>query len=396
MPYYPRTIEEKIKASVTDDKIIILTGMRRVGKTTLFRQIANDLENKVFFDFENPLDSKLFEDVDYNDVFERIIVRGGLDRTQRINVFIDEVQLYPGVSRVAKYLHDHYNIKFFLTGSASYYLKNLFPETLAGRKVIFELFPLSFEEFLLFRGVDIEHFHALQKKHPVSLVDFEIYDALYEEYVRWGGFPEVVLATTEEKKRERAEGIFTSYYQKEVVQLGDWSKKEQFRDLIILLASRVGSRIDPTKLASELGITRVTLLNYVAFLEATYFVSFASRFSRNKDVVVSGSKKAYVCDNGIMRVIAETSVGMQIENAVFHQLSRQQDTTHLYYFQTERGNGIDFVVNGTVGYEVKQTATQADVASVRNSATAARVEEVVVLSKRYVENQEGIRFAQFV
>ena len=65
--------------------------------------------------------------------------------------FFDEVQIYPEISKIVKYLIDHYSVKFILTGSASYYLKNLFPESLSGRKIIFEMYPLDFEEFLVLK-----------------------------------------------------------------------------------------------------------------------------------------------------------------------------------------------------------------------------------------------------
>ena len=112
-----------------------------------------------------------------------------MDRNKRLNVFVDEAQLHPEVSKIAKYLHDHYDIKFFLTGSASYYLKNLFPESLAGRKVIIELYPLSFSEFLLFRGENKLIYRELQAKTTLHIAEYDRYDTVYNEHVRRGAYP---------------------------------------------------------------------------------------------------------------------------------------------------------------------------------------------------------------
>ncbi len=396
MLYFTRDIEQQLRTHIDDNKVVVLTGMRRVGKTSLLRELSATIQNKVWFDFENPLDVKIFEGVDYNDTYERIIVHGRLDRNKRVSVFVDEVQLYPEISKIAKYLYDHYDVKFFLTGSASYYLKNLFPESLAGRKVVFELYPLSFREFVLFRGGNIARYDQLRLKKQISLIDCEQFSGLYSEFLRWGGFPEIVLAKDEVTKRELALDIFSSYYQKEVVQLGDWSKQGLIRDLMVLLAARVGSLVDVTKLSQELGTTRVTLSSYLAFLEATYFISFASRFSKSSDRAVAGLRKVYLCDNGIMRVIAETTTGMQLENAVYQQLARRSGEQKIAYYRTERGKEIDFVLGQKELYEVKRTATKSDVMILKRMQEVVKMKHAVVVSEQYVEEQGGVVFAAFL
>ncbi|PIR45104.1 MAG: hypothetical protein COV10_01095 [Candidatus Vogelbacteria bacterium CG10_big_fil_rev_8_21_14_0_10_51_16] len=395
MKYLKRALEEKIRLHINDDKVIVLTGMRRVGKSTLLRQIASGLSNMAWFDFDNPLDVRLFTDIDYNDIYERILVHGKLDKSRRLHIFVDEAQMHPEVSKVAKYLHDHYDVKFFLTGSASYYLKNLFPESLAGRKVLLELFPLSFSEFVEFKGGDTELLADLRLKESVHLLEFEKYDSLYDEYLRWGGFPEIVLATSEVTKRELAKDIFSSYYQKEVVQLGGWHKQDAFRDLMVLLATRVGSQLDLTKISQELGVTRPTLTNYISFLEATYFISLLGKYSGSVDRTIAGSKKVYLCDNGILRVVAETDSSTQLENSIYHQLAHFR-AGQVHYYRNQNGKELDFVVDGKVGYEVKSTATSAYVAEAKRLARGAGLKESIVVSKNYTEEGGGVHFAQFI
>ena len=198
--YYKRKIEQNILDNLANNKVIILTGMRRIGKTTLLKHVFNTLpDNKIWFDFENPLDIKYFEDINYDDIYQNILNKG-LAQKERIYVFIDEVQHYGQISKIVKYLVDHYNIKFILTGSASYYLKNLFPESLAGRKVLFEMYPLAFEEFLEFKKENVKQYNNIQKKRAIKELDYKLYNKYYEEFIEWGSFPEVVLEGNIEQK----------------------------------------------------------------------------------------------------------------------------------------------------------------------------------------------------
>src|SRR3989344_3494871 len=180
---------------------LLITGMRQVGKTTLMRQIFDEVnEPKLWFDFDNPLDQKTFEDIDYKVIYKRIA--GMSSKKGRISVFIDEIQNFPKVTQVIKYLIDHYGVKFYLTGSSSFYLKNLFPESLSGRKFLYELSPLSFQEYLYFKDVvslkEVQNFTLQDAYKKSSIFTHKARIAEYEDFFTYGGFPEVV--TTEDKK----------------------------------------------------------------------------------------------------------------------------------------------------------------------------------------------------
>jgi len=392
--YYPRLIEPKIRQNLENDEAIIITGMRRVGKTSLLKNIFESLpDNKIWFDFENPLDIKYFEDIDYNDIYINIVNKGNLDKNERIYVFIDEVQHYPEISKVVKYLIDHYKIKFFLTGSASYYLKNLFPESLAGRKIIFELYPLDFEEFLIFKGEDIEKYCSIKRKKTISLLDYEIYDKHYEEFMEWGGFPGVVLVSDAEKKKNMLGDIFSSYYQNEIVGLADYRKNKKVRDLILLLATRVGSQLDLVKLSQELGITRATVYSYLSFLQATYFIYLVSPFSNSIDREVSGSQKIYFCDNGILKIITTVNIGQLFENTIHNQLRIKGN---INYFRKPSGAEIDFILNKKIAYEVKTAATLSDINNLNRYMKTAKIKEGFVASKDFVENNQQVIFGEFI
>lgn len=392
MNYYKRTIENSVKKNLTNNKVLIITGMRRVGKTTLLKEIYKNLpENKIWFDFENPLNIKYFEEIDYDDIFQNIISKG-IDKNKKAYIFIDEAQNYPKISKIVKYLVDHYKIKFFLTGSASFYLKNLFSESLSGRKIIFELFPLGFEEFLIFKQENIEKYRKIKKNKTIKEIEYELYNKYYEEFIEWGGFPEVVLENNIKTKKQLLDDIFVSYFQKEIISLADYRKNDKIRDLILLLAARVGSRLDLVKLSQELQITRATVYSYLSFLQATYFIFLVSPFSKSIDREVSGTQKVYFCDNGILKIMAKLNFGQLFENAIFNQL---KFNNQINYYQKQTGAEIDFILNKKIAYEVKSTASPVDVKHLERKMKLAKLNNGYIISKNYVKGIDKVVFGQF-
>lgn len=386
MKYYNREIENQIIENLSNNKALIITGMRRVGKTTLLKKIYNDniIGNKIWFDFENPLDIKYFEDVDYNDIYHNISSKiYNFKKNKQTYVFIDEVQHYPLISKIVKYLVDHYNIKFILTGSASYYLKNLFPESLAGRKIIFEMYPLTFREFLEFKNENVVAYDKIKKQKYINEIHYELYDKHYDEFVKWGGFPEVVLAENTKNKKTLLSDIFSSYFQNEIINLSDYRKNDKIRDLILLLSARVGSQLDLVKISQELQIHRATVYSYLSFLQATYFIHLVSPFSKSIDRKISGTQKIYFCDNGILRIIADINFGHLFENAIFNQLKINHS---LCYFRKKTGAEIDFIADKKVCYEVKATATLVDIKQIDKKMRLIKLNKGFVVSKNYASN----------
>ncbi|MBU2233787.1 ATP-binding protein, partial [Patescibacteria group bacterium] len=379
-----------------NSKAIIITGMRRVGKTTLMKRLYEQVaDNKIWFDFENPLDIKHFEDIDYNDVFYNITNKiNNFNKKKKIYVFIDEAQHYPKISKIVKYLIDHYNVKFILTGSASYYLKNLFPESLAGRKIIFEMYPLNFEEFLVFKQQNIDQYKKIKNKKNISGIDYKLYDKYYDEFVHLGSFPEVVLAENLKEKKTLLNDIFSSYFQNEIINLADYRKNDKIRDLILLLTARVGSKLDLVKLSQELQIHRATIYSYLSFLQATYFIHLVPKFSTSIDREVSGMQKVYFCDNGILKIMASVNFGQLFENAIYNQLKTEDNLIH--YYQKSTGAEIDFIVNKKFCYEVKATATNIDVQQLKRKMSLIKLKNGAVVSKNYTDGLRGIKFGQFL
>lgn len=387
---FERRILQALRERVDTPEIIVVTGMRRVGKTTALRMIHDEIPsaNKAFIDIENPIDQRAFEEKDFNNIWANLQAYG-ISAREKAYLFLDEIQAMPGIVTAVKYLYDHAGdgpsappaVKFFLTGSSSYYLKNLFPESLAGRKRILELAPLDFEEFLRFKGQPrpfAETFAAKEKGK--NAVRFEKERKLYDEYLAWGGFPQVALAEDPRDKAALLNDIIKSYFEKDVRQISDFRQISQFRDLLLLLLQRAGSRLDVTKLASEAGLSRQTVYAYLAFLQGTYVVDLILPYTLNRDREISGTRKVYLCDTGFLNYFAKVDSGTLLENAVYLHLRRHGEVR---YYQRRTGRELDFILPGLMaGVEVKQRGDRHDV------RRAAALGESLKLREQYVVTRE--------
>ena len=385
---------------------LVIVGMRQVGKTTLLKQLFEKInEPKIWFDLDNPLDQKVFEDIDYNVVYKRVVsmvapstvpqatklvnspslMVASYTNKKRLNIFIDEIQNFPEITLIIKYLIDHYNVKFVVTGSSSYYLKNLFPESLAGRKFLFELNPLHFQEYLYFNDVisekDAQSTQNIKDMLSIDIVHYSKYSSYYDEYLQFGGFPEVVITKNKELKKEILKNIFKSFFEKDIRLLSDFKDVKDLRDLLILLVPRVGSMIDITKISSELAVDRVKLYSYLEFLQSIFIIKLLPKFSKSIDRSVAGGKKVYFSDNGIINTISTVNEFQLFENSVVNQLAKYGE---LSFYNKRNTAEIDVVVNKKVAIEIKITATSQYIDDLNKVAESIGIIEKFIISKNFV------------
>lgn len=386
---YTRAIFSKLESELQTKEITVITGMRRVGKTTALMHLFNLVKskNKAVFDLENPLHRKIFEEENYDTVWNNLR-QFNITNSEKVYIFLDEVQNLPEISRVVKYLYDHWDVKFFLTGSSSYYLRNLFPESLAGRKIVFEMFPLTFAEFLIFKDIKKYPLTTFAKKaEDKNKISYEKLNPLYREYLEFGGFPSVVLEPNSERKKLLLSEIFTSYFEKDAKNLADFKDMSKLRDLILLLIPRVGSRIEILKLATGLSVSRETVYNYLAFLEQTYFISLLPRHSGSIDRQAAGSKKLFLCDCGMANILGKTSEGQLFEQSIFQNLRSDHK---LSFYNKDNGAEIDFIVDEKLALEVKMTTSQQDINTLKLRAESIKLTESYVVTSQYSDRKEII------
>jgi predicted AAA+ superfamily ATPase len=369
---------------------LLITGMRQVGKTTLMRQVFEEVkEPKLWFDFDNPLDQKVFEDEDYKVIYKRLTDlprrKAGIGKKQgKLSVFIDEIQNFPEITKVIKYLIDHHGVKFYLTGSSSFYLKNLFPESLSGRKFLYELSPLNFQEYLYFRDAvalrEVQDFILLDAIKKNSIFTHKARIAEYDDFLTYGGFPEVVTTEDKDTKVMVLKNIFASFFEKDIKILSDYSDIRELRDMILLLVPRVGSMLDVTRLSSELGIDRVKVYRFLEFLQGTFFIRLLPRFSKSIDRAVAGGKKVYFTDTGLLNIIGKISEAQSFENAVINQLANYGKVS---FYNKRNTAEIDSILDRYTAFEIKLTGTQQDLSKLSTLCAELGISQSFVISKKF-------------
>jgi len=373
---------------------LIITGMRQVGKTTLMKQLYDKVaEPKLWYDFENPLDLLHFENINYDAIYEVLKNEAGAGN-KRINVFIDEIQNFPEITKIIKYLIDKYNVKFVVTGSSNYYLKNLFPESLSGRKFLFVLQPLSFSEYLFFNDkIDIkEKSDVLNLKSSYSLLDYKKYESDYQIYLDYGGFPEVVTTADNSTKKLILKNIFASFFEKDIKVLSDIKDIRELRDLILMLVPRTGNILDVTKISNELEINRVKIYGYLELLQGVFFIRLIPKYSKSVDRTVAGGRKVYFADTGLLNIIGKVNDGQLFENAIANQLSFYGD---LFYYNKRSISEIDFILNKEIAFEVKLKSSVSDLKKLEKNTTEVGLDQYYLISKNFSETERTV-FPMFI
>lgn len=385
---YPRLIFSHLEKELTTKENLVITGMRRVGKTTVLQYLFSLIktDNKVILDLENPLNRRIFEEENFDAIWNNL-ADFGITNKEKAFIFLDEIQNLPMISKAVKYLYDHWEVKFILTGSSSFYLKNLFPESMAGRKVVFELFPLIFSEFLIFKGVKRDNIPTFSQKAILkSSIRYERFIPYYREFMEFGGFPKVVLETDPQRKKTLLAEIFTSYFEQDVKTLADFKDTAKLRDLILLLVPRIGSRIEIGKLADSLALSRQTVYNYLTFLEHTYFITLVSKFSKSIDRQAAGSKKLYLCDSGLANALGKVSEGQLFEQSIFQTFKPLYKLNYFYKDTSE----VDFIVNGKIACEAKTSVSKRDLAHLKARSKSLNLAEYYVVSYEYSQEKNVI------
>ena len=373
-----RPIFDALAAHLNQPQATVITGMRRVGKSTAVRFLLDQVphNNKIFLDLERAEYRFILNQSNYKDIEINLAIEG-IDFKEPAVIALDEIQLVPQLPSVMKYLYDTYGVKFIVSGSSSYYLKNRFSESLAGRKRIFEMYPLDFSEFVSFRGQDADALRQFANQ-PFQISFYLKWKELYEEYLRFGGFPEVVLAGSEADKQAFIKDLINAYIELDIRLLSDFSASDDLLRLIRLLATRAGSRVDYTKLSAILGINRNKLKDYLHLLHYTYFIMPVTVFSKNPDRELSKQQKMYLADTGILQELAQVSSGQVFENAIALQLARRGK---IQYYQKLSGQEIDFILEEKTAIEVKETPVESDLHLLRTRAKGIGIEDCLVVGR---------------
>jgi len=357
MKLYKRRILEKIEPFIKRKEAVLIKGTRRVGKTSLLRLIENLLTRQLkipkeriyFFDLEE-LDIR--EDFNENPRNLLKYVSGGKKKKY---IFIDEIQYLDNPSNFLKILVDHFpDLKIFATGSSSLDIKRKIQDSLVGRAVYFQLYPLNFGEFLNFKG---ERFPA-----SVTANQKRKLDNLLKEYLLFGGMPEIVLERNRKIKIELLKNYVNLYVSKDIRGLVEIDNIGSFNKLIKVLSGQAGCLLDKSEISNTLDISFKTLNRYLDILQHTYIIILLSPFFANLRSKLTKTPKIYFYDIGIRNSLIgnfsdvefRPDKGALFENFIFLELLSRFGLEDVYSYRTAKQTEVDFIVEAEkIAVEVK-------------------------------------------
>lgn len=365
VPSIERSATKELLKWLDEPEILILTGARQVGKTSILYQLIDYLIRSG----KAESDSIYYFNLDLAGISEFLGDQGrflrflDVNKGPKIFVFIDEVQRLPDPGIFIKALYDmRLPIKFILTGSSSLDIRTRTHEALTGRKQIFHIESLSFSEYL-------KTVPALSSLPVLDPRNYSIYigalnDALLD-YGLYGGYPVPVLTDTPEKKALRLNEIFTSYLEKDIAGFLKVENIPAFRKLAALLSAQQGGLVNIQELTSTLGLNRETITKYIHCLEETFVVKRLTPFFSNPRTELSKMPKIYFGDAG-MRNLAmgsfsdlrtRSDAGQIIEGIVASHVFRKRLMFHkINFWRTKSGAEVDFIISNiklVQGIEVK-------------------------------------------
>lgn len=359
-----RDIVDEISPYLDNDNIIVLHGARQVGKSHILFYLEKELKKAgrefYFFDLE---DSRFADVLDAGvDSMIRFLKNEGFNlekikkSNQKLYVFIDEVQYLKNPSPFLKLLADHHKyIQLIVSGSSSFNIKSKFSDSLAGRTVDFEIFNLSFSEFLRFKKVNIDPADNLDEFHLKKTIE------LYKEYGAYGGYPKIVLADSLKKKEKYLQQIIDTYIRKDIRDLAEIKHIDKFNNLLKALAERSGNLLSVLELSKICRLSQQTVEKYLFILENTYIIKLIHPFSSSAKVEIVKAPKIFFYDTGILQMLwikklEETFAGNVFETSVFAELVKKYGAVNINYWRNRNQNEIDFILtqkNSILPIEVK-------------------------------------------
>ncbi|MBN2498885.1 MAG: ATP-binding protein [Deltaproteobacteria bacterium] len=354
---FPRRAAENILNLMDAPEILCLVGPRRAGKTTVLHQLAaarqaggRSATSILHVDFEEPLLAvdmgvKLLEDA-YVSFREKVFPKG------RALLLLDEIQHVPGWERWVRARNESEDVKIVVTGSSSALLGREFGTRLTGRHLSLPIWPLDFAEALRFRGLAIPA-HPARTARPAAVVQ------ALADHLRWGGFPEVVLAEDEQRKSALLKQYFDDLLFKDV------ALRHRIRDLVSLRALAVHLMSQSARLVSFQRLSRVfgvsldMVRHYCQYLDEAFLIRLLPYYSLKAGERQRRPQKVHALDTGLRNAVAlsgSPDLGHVAETAVFSELLKRGDAD-LHYW---KGRGeVDLLLRrGTRVHQLIQVAVE--------------------------------------
>jgi uncharacterized protein len=316
-------------------EVVILTGLRRIGKTTSMKMLIDYLlsvqKTEPYKIFYISLDDYLIANKSIIEITDEYRKIHKLKFSEKVFLFLDEIAYVRDFEQQLKNLYDNQKVKIFASSSQSSILKSR-KSLITGRARIIEILPLSFDEFLHFKGI------------VISKKDTHLYEKYFEEFLLTGGIPEFVLRGDIEYLKELVDDIIL----KDIAAQHNIKDTFLLKDFFLLLMEHSGKVFSINKLANILKISPDTVRRYLNYFQTTYLVSLLPRHGKTNERLLS-AKKIYAADLGIRNIFTGfRDKGSLFENYIYLRI-KHKNPSYIY----KDGIEIDFITEDKTLIEVK-------------------------------------------
>lgn len=348
MELLEREIIKHILKYIDSPDVIVIHGARQVGKTSILKYIQGRLDGSGKPTFYIDLEDLRFLDL-FNQglppVIKYLEEKGALGKN-KIYLFVDEIQYLDNPSNILKLIHDQYadKIKLFVSGSSSFEIKSKFKDSLVGRTLNFEVYPLSFQEFLLFKGLEYD-----LSKTNISGITIDELKSYYKEYVLYGGYPRIVLEKNASNKETYLQQVVDTYIRKDIRDLAHIKDVGKFNKLLDILAAQCGQLVNILELSNTAKLSRQTVEDYLFLMENTYVIKLLRPFSRSIRSELFKMPKVFFYDTGIanllwLKTFPREIIGNMFETSVFSEIIKDRRKKELFFWRTQDKKEIDFII----------------------------------------------------
>lgn len=346
---------EAIRSHLDKDEVTVIMGPRQVGKTTIVKQLMEDLQTSSqiplsqmqYVNYDVTTDFTVFSDQEQ--VISFLKLRQPKDGM--FYLFLDEIQRIDNPGLFIKGIYDlHMPVKLVVTGSSSLEIRSKINEPLTGRKRVFIIYPLSLKEYVSWFDV-----HAYEYALSGDVYARSRMETFLADHMRFGGYPKVALGQTSEEKIITLEEIYTSYIDKDVVGLLNVKNSDVFMNFVRMLAGEIGNLFNSKNTSSEIHLANATINRYMQALVQTFIIGrLTPRFTSTR-AEIRKMPKQYFIDTGIRNfavagkdmdhvILQERNdKGAIMENFVYEELIKA-GFDDIHFWRTKDGSEVDFIV----------------------------------------------------
>lgn len=392
----PRKEYRLVLESIRIKEITVITGIRRSGKSTLMYQMVDSLlkqgvnpEQILFVNLESP---KIAKD-SLDDIYKAY--RAHINPDKKAYIFLDEIHRRENWEAWVRSHYDaHSNCKFIISGSCSYLLKKEYSTLLTGRNLTFEIFPLSFKEFLEFKNITLD-FKKLRKGILLEETKYRIQKAL-KEYLEQGGFPAVFFEEKEFKTRLLIQ-YFDDIIYKDIIDRYNLNSQKT-KDLALYFITNFTSQISLRNLRNALGLSYEAIKDYLAYYKEAFLFFTIDHFSYSMKEQKTNPSKIYCVDNGLRNAVSfkfSKDEGRLAENLVHLELKRKNN--EVYYWKDKEE--VDFIVKRKNNTLFAINVSYTDLLDEKDAKTLLqfkkrflKAKELLIITRNTEKKEKGVTY----